>query len=122
MDSLLEILGRTAVADGLMRKLADRQSCWLHGPSGSGKTELSRHIAAAGSRIAGEAYWILGDKDQAATTYLAAHRTLAATRPRRAAREADKELPFAALRGIPLAGGPIAALAKMFITRAEVSG
>jgi ABC-type uncharacterized transport system fused permease/ATPase subunit len=74
MNSLLEVLGRAATADELVRKLADRQSCWLRGPSGSGKTELSRHIASIWSRSAGEAHWIVGDKDQAATSYLAAQR------------------------------------------------
>jgi hypothetical protein len=122
MVSLLEVLGRTAIADELERRLLDRQSCWLSGPSGSGKTELSRHIASLWSRDGGEPYWIVGDKDQAGTIYLAAHRTLAASRPRRSAREADRDLPVAVLRSLPWVGGPISALARTFIARAEFSG
>jgi energy-coupling factor transporter ATP-binding protein EcfA2 len=122
MVSLLEVLGRTAVADELERKLLDRQICWVSGPSGSGKTELSRHIASLWSRDGGDAYWIVGDKDQLGTSYLAAHRALAGSRPRRSAREADRDLPTAVLRGLPWVGGPISALARTFIARAEFSG
>jgi len=122
MDSLLEVLGRIAIADELARALRARQSCWLSGPSGSGKTELSRHVASQWSENWGDVHWIVGDKDQAGTSYLAAHRALAATRPRRAAREADKELPVAVLRGLPWVGAPISALARVFISRAEYSG
>lgn len=122
MSSLLEVLGRSTIANELERELLDRKSCWLSGPSGSGKTELSRHIASVWSRDRGDAYWIVGDKDQVGTTYLAANRALAASRPRRTAREADKDLPVAVLRGLPWVGGPISALAKSFIARAEFSG
>jgi hypothetical protein len=122
MDGLLDVLGRVSLADELVQKLARRQSCWLCGASGTGKTELSRYVASTWSQTHGDAYWIIGDKDQAGTAYLAAHRALSATRPRRAARDADKDLPVAALRGIPWVGGPISALAKVFIARMEVSG
>lgn len=122
MVSLLDVLGRTVIADELERKLLDGQSCWLSGPSGSGKTEFSRHIASLWSRDGGDAYRITGDKDQAGTGYLAAHRALAGLRPRRSAREADRDLPIAVLRSLPWVGGPISALAKTFIARAEFSG
>lgn len=122
MESLLKVLGRSGVGDELAQKLADRQSCWLSGPSGTGKTELSRYVANMWLRTKGEVRWIVGDKDQAATTYLAANRTLAATRARRTSRDADKDFPLAVLRGIPWVGTPISALAKMLVTRLEPSG
>ena len=98
MTTILDALGRSEIADKLIRQLTEKKSCLIAGQSGTGKTELSRHIANLWSQNQGEVVWLVGDKDQAGTSYLAATRALAATRPRRAAREADRELPLAALR------------------------
>jgi tetratricopeptide (TPR) repeat protein/energy-coupling factor transporter ATP-binding protein EcfA2 len=122
MDSILDALGRLGTVDAVVRALTDRKDCWISGPSGSGKTEFSRHVAGIWARTVGEVHCILGDKDQAASSYLAAYRALASTRANRTAREADRDFPFAVMRAIPAVGGPISALAKMLVTRLEPSG
>jgi tetratricopeptide (TPR) repeat protein/ABC-type iron transport system FetAB ATPase subunit len=122
MATILEVLGRSEIADQLIGQLAEKKNCLITGASGTGKTELSRHIGHLWSRDKGETIWLIGDKDQAGTSYLAANRALAATRPRRAAREADRELPLASLRSIPWVGGPVSALAKSLVARLEPTG
>src|ERR1700730_7518528 len=109
MQPILEILGRSATADDILRTLLGRKSCWISGPSGTGKTELARWIAEHWPDSKNAVQWSIGDKDQARTSFWAPHRTLAATRASRAARAADKELPTVAFRLVPWAGAPIAA-------------
>jgi hypothetical protein len=122
MDSLLDVLGRTNAADDIFRNLVDRRDCWISGPSGSGKTELARHLAAKWEETAGDVIWIVGDRDQAGTNYLAAHRALAARRGRRSVREADRDFPTAVLRAIPMVGHPLSALVRSLIARTEIGG
>ncbi len=122
MSTVLDALGRSAVVEDLIQSLADHQQCWISGLSGTGKTEMSRRVAALWFQTKGEVHWITGDRDQAATRYLAANRALAATRARLSVRQADRELPFAIMKAVPTVGGPLSALAKMLVARLEPSG
>ncbi len=122
MDSLLEVLDRAQIADDIFQKLVDGFDCWIGGPSGTGKTELARSLTRRWNETAGDTFWVVGDQDQAGTNYLAAHRALARTRSRKNIRDADRDLPSAVLRAIPMVGQPLSALVRSLIARAEISG
>jgi ABC-type iron transport system FetAB ATPase subunit len=73
MMRFMEALGRSELAERLFEQLADGRNCWISGPSGAGKTELARHVAKLWAETKGEVLWIVGDRDQVGTSYLAAN-------------------------------------------------
>lgn len=114
-SDLTELLGQKAIVDTLIDRLSNPGArVWLVGPSGSGKTTIVAQVAAQLENTR-TVMRIAGDAGNGGTKFLALHRGLQRSRPRKALRDAAKSGVTAPLRVIPLVGSLASELAKIAV-------
>lgn len=115
MRGLTDLLDQPVTIDALVQRLSEPGSrVWFQGPSGSGKSTIVAGVAEL-LESAGVVVRIAGDVGHSGTRFLALHRALMNTRPRKAVRDAMNTGITAPLRLIPLVGGAAADLAKVAV-------
>jgi hypothetical protein len=120
MDRLAALLGQDKLAEKIGHYLAGGGKFGLlSGPSGSGKTSVAKLVV---EQWPGDVHQLSGQRKFTTIPLLAAHRALDGKRPRRSARDLERNELVDFARDIPFLGNTVAMLAKQMIARSDYQG
>ncbi|MEW5995798.1 MAG: AAA family ATPase [Candidatus Zixiibacteriota bacterium] len=120
MDRLAALLGQDKLAEKIGHYLAGGGKLGLlSGPSGSGKTSVAKLVV---EQWPGDVHQLSGQRKFTTIPLLAAHRALDGKRPRRSARDLERNELVDFARDIPVLGNTVAMLAKQMIARSDYQG